>query len=356
MTGISERQLQFRIGLFVITAGMVGVGLTLRFGELRWLWQRTYTVAVRFDAAPGVERGTPVRKNGVGIGKVREVAFDEEQGGITILIEVDERFPIRKDSEARLTRSLLGDASIEFTPGRSREVYRPGAKLEGIAATDPLQIVAKLEATASKTMESFARTSEEWQVVARNVNGLMDTHRGNLDDVIEKTAESLHHFTLTMQSANRVLGDPETAENLKTTMAALPRMVEDARIAIHSVRSAVTKIDATMGNLQNVTAPLADSSKSIVTNLDRSVANLEMLTFELNQFSRSLSKPEGSLNMLISDPQLYRNLNQSADALQVLLKNLDPVVRDMRVFTDKVARHPELIGVGGMIRKSSGLK
>jgi phospholipid/cholesterol/gamma-HCH transport system substrate-binding protein len=28
----------------------------------------------------------------------------------------------------------------------------------------------------------------------------------------------------------------------------------------------------------------------------------------------------------------------------------------MRVFTDKVARHPEVLGVGGAIRPSSGLK
>lgn len=356
MTGISERQLQFRIGLFVIAACIVAVGLTLRFGELRWLWQRSYVVAVHFDEAPGVERGTPVRKNGKGIGKVREVAFDEEQGGITILIEIDERFTLRQDSEARLTRSLLGDASIEFTPGKSHELHRPGARLEGVAATDPMEIVARLEATASQTMSSFASTSEEWRQVAQNVNGLMDTHRGHLDLVLERTAESLHQFTQTMQNANRVLGDPQMEESLRVTLAALPKMVEDARLTIQTVRGAVTKIDATMQNLQSVTTPLAENSKSIVTNLDRSVGNLEMLTFELNQFARSLSKPDGSLNLLISDPQLYRNLNQSADALQVLLKNLDPVVRDMRVFTDKVARHPELIGVGGVLRKSSGLK
>ena len=33
-----------------------------------------------------------------------------------------------------------------------------------------------------------------------------------------------------------------------------------------------------------------------------------------------------------------------------------PIVRDMRIFSDKVARHPELIGVGGALKGSSGLK
>jgi phospholipid/cholesterol/gamma-HCH transport system substrate-binding protein len=31
-------------------------------------------------------------------------------------------------------------------------------------------------------------------------------------------------------------------------------------------------------------------------------------------------------------------------------------VRDLKIFSDKVARHPEIIGVGGALRGSSGLK
>jgi phospholipid/cholesterol/gamma-HCH transport system substrate-binding protein len=31
-------------------------------------------------------------------------------------------------------------------------------------------------------------------------------------------------------------------------------------------------------------------------------------------------------------------------------------VKDLRIFSDKVARHPELIGVSGALKGSSGLK
>jgi phospholipid/cholesterol/gamma-HCH transport system substrate-binding protein len=58
----------------------------------------------------------------------------------------------------------------------------------------------------------------------------------------------------------------------------------------------------------------------------------------------------------VSDPELYRNLSSSAGSLAVLLQNLEPIVRDMRIFSDKIARHPELIGVSGALRGSSGLK
>ncbi len=37
-------------------------------------------------------------------------------------------------------------------------------------------------------------------------------------------------------------------------------------------------------------------------------------------------------------------------------KNLEPILRDLRQFSDKVARNPELLGVGGAVRPSNGLK
>ena len=353
---MTERQLQFRVGLFVIAAMIAGLGLGFQFGNMNWFLVRTYGVQVHFDEAPGVQSGTPVRKNGVTIGSVQEVLFDETQGGVILRLDINERFTLRRDSQARISRSLLGDATIEFSPGRSKELLRADARIVGEPVTDPMQVVARMEQQMGTALESFTATSREWQRVGQTVNSLVSTNRGHLDQVIERAAESLHEFTITMRSANAVLGDPENQEHLRATLAALPEMVEDTRLAIQTIRSAVTKMDENMANLKEATGPLAKHSASIASKLDSSVGSLELLLAELNQFARALSKPNGSLNMLVSDPQLYHNLNQSAAALQIVLRNLDPVVKDMRAFSDKVARHPELIGLGGALRGSSGLK
>src|SRR5262249_49850321 len=128
---MNERQLQFRVGLLVVTAGIVAAGLVFRFGELRWLWGKTYTIGVHFQRAPGVQRRRPGRKNGILIGAVRAVTFDENRGGVNLVVEIRERFQLRKDSRPALTRSLLGDATLEFTPGTSRDLLRPGDRIEG---------------------------------------------------------------------------------------------------------------------------------------------------------------------------------------------------------------------------------
>ena len=360
---MTERQLQFRVGLLVVVAGIVAVGLVFRFGEMRSFWENHYVIGVHFDRAPGVEKGTPVRKNGILIGNVRAVTFDDAHGGVNVLVEVRDRYQLRKDSQPMLTRSLLGDATLEFSPGKSREILKAGDKVEGQPSEDPFEIIARFEAKTTETLESFASTSEEWRKVAKNVNELTDTHRGNIEKVIEEAAESLHQFTITMKNANKTVADPENQENLKATLAAMPQMMDDARKMIHdtgktiqSVRSAVVKADAALGSITEVTAPLAKRSSTIAARLDNSIASLEAVLGEMAVFSRAINSENGSLKLLASDPKLYHNLNQAAESLHLMLRNLEPAMRDAREFADKIARHPELLGVSGAMKGSPGVK
>ncbi|MBW3542458.1 MAG: MCE family protein [Planctomycetes bacterium] len=360
---MTERQLQFRVGLFVIAAAVVAGVIVFQFSELKNLWEPTYSLAIHFDSAPGVFPSTPVRRNGIAIGKVREVAFDERHGGVVVFVDIREHIRLRADTHPRLVRSLLGDAKIDFTPGTSKQVLPPGSRIEGTAPTDPMQVVGRMEERVNESLATFDETSRQWGEVARNVNGLLDTHRGRLDLVIEQSAESLARFTETMKLANETLrqastivGDPQNQENLRRTLAALPEMVTETRTAIASVRSAVGKADENLTNLADVTGPLADRSLSIVTRLDNTMQNLESLSKELDQIAQAAGREDGSLHQLLSNPSLYRNLNASASSLAVLLDSMQPVARDLRYLSDKLARHPELLGVGGALRPSSGVK
>ncbi|MCP4506445.1 MAG: hypothetical protein GY826_08620, partial [Fuerstiella sp.] len=76
----------------------------------------------------------------------------------------------------------------------------------------------------------------------------------------------------------------------------------------------------------------------------------------LSSGSKLVNQNDGTVKKLLTDPSVYRNLNSTAASLVVLLENLKPVVSDLQVFSDKVARHPELLGVRGVVRGSSGIK
>jgi len=374
---MNERQLQFRVGLFVIVAMSIGVVLILQFSEFRNFWEKTYRIAIHFDEVPGLQIGCPVKQNGITIGSVEEMLLDEEQGGVLVVVEIRDSIRLRADATAQLSRSVFGDGAVTFTSGKSPEFLAPQTRMKGIQSGDPLMAIERMERTVGQTLNSFVATSQEWQKVAKNLNNLMETHRGNLDDVIERTALALDHFNITMEvasktfgeaggtlrhatqtlaSANALLADPQLQRDLRQTAAVLPLIVDEARQTIAAARISMAKVTENLDIIQQATMPLAQESGVITRKLSGSLVQLEGLLTELNQFSQLLNQKDGTLQKLASDPQLYQNLNRSAGALGVLFDNLNPAIRDFRIFADKVARHPEILGVSGAMRGSTGLK
>ncbi len=360
---MTERQLQFRVGLFVILSGGAIAGMVFYFGEIAQMWEPRYPLVVHFENAPGVFPGTPVRRNGISIGKVQEVVFDEHRGGVLTLLSIDGKHRLRKDAKPRIVRSILGDSSIDFAPGLAQEFFVEGDRIDGIAPPEPMEIVARMEENVTTSLVSFERTSAEWRKVGEQLNHLMDTNQGQLEEVIVRTSKSLEEFSLAMRktqetltNANSILADAESQQALKQALTALPQLVEDTRGAIASVRTAVATADKNLANLENATQPLAKRTASIVLRLDNTLANLEAVSHDVNVLTSLAAQENGTLRKFATDPTLYQNLNHTAEMLAVLMRNIEPILHDARIFSDRVARHPEILGISGALAPSSGVK
>jgi phospholipid/cholesterol/gamma-HCH transport system substrate-binding protein len=360
---MDERKFQFRVGVLVIAATIVGSWLVIRFGDLQRSWHKHYEITVRFDSAAGVYPSAPVLLNGVVVGAVQQVVLDGAQGGVMVSVEIRDDVKLRSDSLPMVARSLLGETAIEFSRGTSKEFLEPGSTIQGQGAPDPMVAVQRLEHRASQALEVLAETSQEWKLVAANLNGLMDTHRGNFDVVIEQAAEALHQLTLTLQTthkmvsaANKLVADPEAQRALKETMVSMPELVTETRQTILTTRKAVENINRNLVNLAQVTEPIGQRGELMVRKLDSSLGNLDSLLGELNHFAKLVNSKDGTLQKFAADPSLYENLDRSSQSLAVLLKNLEPMIKDLREFSDKIARNPEILGVGGALRPSAGLK
>jgi phospholipid/cholesterol/gamma-HCH transport system substrate-binding protein len=348
----------------------IGIVLVLRFSDVQKYWRETYRVAVQFSDAPGVYRGTPVRLNGVPIGSVSDIVLDDADPGVLVICEIQGDRHLRKDSSPVLVRSLFGDATIEFTSGASTEMLPPNKRLKGEAAGDPLEAVGRLEAKVEETLTAFQSTSREWEMVAKNLNGVVDTQRGKLSDVIDRAAVAIDSFAHTMQSADKalttagdLLSDPQFQQNLRDVANELPAVARETRATITAARetilmakTSVTRIGESLEHINAATDPLAKHSAEMTAKLDSSLGQLESLLTELNTFAQLVNTQNGSIQKFAADPQLYENLNRSAASMTVVLKNLEPIMSDVRIFSDKIARHPELLGVSGALKGSTGVK
>src|ERR1700680_1683618 len=99
---MSERQLQFRVGIFVVLATVATVVLVFQFGNLQNRLRPKYHIAIRFRSAPGISIGTPVRRNGMLIGSGTSVQFDDASGGLVVSAAIKDGVRLWPDGHVRL--------------------------------------------------------------------------------------------------------------------------------------------------------------------------------------------------------------------------------------------------------------
>ena len=140
---MDERVIKFRVGVMVLATLIIAGILVLLFGDTPSLVRDDYTIYMHFNDAPGVSEGTPVRKSGILIGRVRSVRF-AEQGGVIVEAEIYRDVKLYHSEVPQVSGSLLGgDVVIQFVrqlrrrAGPSRAAPPPTRRQIGAAtATD----------------------------------------------------------------------------------------------------------------------------------------------------------------------------------------------------------------------------
>ncbi|HUY89316.1 MAG TPA: MlaD family protein [Pirellulales bacterium] len=357
---MDERVMQFRVGVMALATLLITASLVLLIGKAPSLVHGTYTIYVKFKDAPGVSQDTPIRKFGIRIGRVAKVDFAEDDSGAIVTAEIEANRKLRTDEYCRINNSLLGDAVLEFVDkdpeNTPDEFIANGDYLEGTVRMDPLQIVAKLEGNLSEALSSVGHTSDDIGMLARRLGDLLGNNDEQFSRIVAKTEQTLDQLQTTIASTDDVLRDPVMKENLKRAVNELPLVLDDAREAISNLKGTLTGVDRNLANLEGFTKPLGERGPRLVENIENATTKLDKVLADLSDFTDSLDNPNGSLGQLVNNPEVYQQINSAAANINQLSKELRPIVKDVRIFTDKLARHPEQIGVRGAIKPSNGLK
>ena len=161
-------------------------------------------------------------------------------------------------------------------------------------------------------------------------------------NTMERSAIALEQFTRTMKTAEKTLaaagtliGDPRYQQQLQATMAALPELLNETRGTLQAVNQVIRQVNTTVGNINAATTPLAQQSQSMVNRLNRSLGNIEVISGELAVISKLMNQNDGTIRKLLTDPDVYRNLNSTSATLAILLQNLKPVIADMQISVTK---------------------
>lgn len=357
---MDDRKMKWRVGLVVIATVFISVVLVAAFSDLTSIGTGTYRMYVRFDDAPGVSEGTPVRKSGILIGRVEETEFAKDGNGVIATLGIRDDVKLRANEACRVKANLLGDSVLEFVSTGDKEkagqFYRPGEYIDGTVAGSPMESFTNLEDDLASAAASVTKAGDGIRELADNLNSAFGDDKAQFRRILDKLETSLTTFSSTMQNVDGLLGDKTLQTDLRRTLKELPELAEEVRKTFDSMQVIVGSADRNLRNLEGLTGPLGERGSELVGKIDSTVSNLDELLSQFAQFGKQLNDSEGSLGKLVKDPELYQNLNKAARNIEVLTRELRPIVRDARAFSDKIARHPEILGVRGAMHKSSGIK
>jgi phospholipid/cholesterol/gamma-HCH transport system substrate-binding protein len=355
---MNDRVMQFRVGVVVLATAIITGILIVLFGDLPSLVQATYPLKMSFTDARGVADGTPVRKNGILVGRVSSVQLDE-RGGVSVVADIDSYVPIYKDEMPRIASTLLGDAEIQLVPGTIRPPRQRVGKdevLAGAVSRDPFEVFATLEPKIGGALESLTQASESVSKLSNNLDRMLLGEDDKFAKMVQKTEAALDAFSLAMANINDVMGDPQARANLKETLNGLPEVIADLRKTVQGIGTTVDSADRNLRNLEGLTRPLGERGEGMVAQVNVTIGRLDETLQQAAMFTKALNESQGTLGKLVRDPQVYNDLAQAAANVSRLTKELRPIVDDVRVFTDKIARHPEQLGVRGALDRRPGLK
>jgi phospholipid/cholesterol/gamma-HCH transport system substrate-binding protein len=405
---------RFGVGVLVLASAIIGVLLIAFFGAVPKFWVERYRFTVNFPAAPNVGIDTPVRKNGVLIGRVARVELRKQRGGgVDLLLEVDSEFELRVGETPRIkTGSLIsGDSIIEFIEPDSKELL---ARFDGAAGTPRDQVLDEREVAASQAIigsQDFISSGEvvpdpleavgdlvglanSLQRVAERLDNILsvaqDTMGGGdlqVRDVAKSFKDTLDNINSTVSTINRIGGQVESAQipNLiadalnevpklfreaQGTLTQLQRTLkgfEEFSVSLEGIgqefvgigdtlKSAVKNADRAIANIAEITEPISQKSDVLTENLVNALANIEALATDLRIFAHRLNSSNGTIARLVDDPTMYGKINDTLDNVrlvsgnvELLSRRLHPIVEDVRILTDKVARDPGQLGVRGIL-------
>ena len=288
-----------KVALFVIAAALIFyIGATFLKG-INVLGKKTYYYAV-FEDIGALHESTNVTLNGYGIGKVTDIELlSSNPVRICAEILVTEKLDIPEDSQFEVAqKDVLGGMVVNLRLGKSSVMAHSGDTLGCYVAVGMLDGVGDLVTQLQNVVASVDTIGENIKLAFRSE----DSINGGM--MIKNTLENLE---TTSKNLSKLLADNGGKVN---------RVVTQLDVLTKTLGEASPKIDAIVANVDNITDSLAQSNiRQLVNNAQSTIDNA-------NSVIAKVKAGEGTVGQLIQNDSLYRNINQTIECVNALIKDI----------------------------------
>lgn len=280
--------------LTVIAVTLLVLGYNFLKGKS--LLKKSNVIYARFADVGALEISNMVKIKGFRIGNVYKIDnMDKDVSEVIVTINMTEEINIPKNSVAVINSSLTGSASISVLPGNATSFISFGDTLQSSSNPD---ILSKVMTSVDPVMANVKQAIDSLKLVLSNLNSVFDEHtKANLKAVIGNLKTTSDDLTVMLNRKNGALA--KTLNNVETFTTNLNGNNE--------------KLNTTIENLKNTSQKLSE------LELKETVANLNNTISQLQGILQKANKGDGTLGLLINDPKLYNNLQNTSRSLNILL-------------------------------------
>jgi phospholipid/cholesterol/gamma-HCH transport system substrate-binding protein len=287
---------EVRVGLFVLVGAAMVVFALFTLTDVTAMRNR-YMVTTTVPDAAGIRRGDPVQMLGVNIGRVR--GFDIAASGVAVRLELQKEYPVPTDSRVVLSSGgLLGGTVAEVVPGTSPQSLRAGGILAGSSGGPGLMDTAGDIGVRADDVLLRVQTVLSEQTVGAVGTSAVELQRmlTEMSALAAQQRQELASLTASLRRSAAGVENAATAPELAASIARLDGMTQ--------------RLDATIGSMNRTSGSL----EAVIARMERG---------------------EGTLGRLSRDDELYRNLNDAAQNLNLLATDIRENPRryiNVRVF------------------------
>ncbi|MEJ2113626.1 MAG: MlaD family protein [Flavobacteriaceae bacterium] len=278
----------------LIIAGIILFIFGFNYLKGKNLLNASRTFYTSYDNVEGLAVSTPVTINGLIVGKVQDIAFED-------------------DGSARLKVTLLVDNSFKFSKNSKAELYEAGL-IGGKAIAIVPAFDGAENATGGETLEGTIKA------------GLSELVNQRLTPLQEKIETMMVSADSLLTNLNDVF-DEQTKNNLKSSIAGLNETILSFKATSNSLNQLINnnrdKLDSTLTNVENLSSNLSKVSDSLASaNLGETIKSLESTISNFDKLLTAMEAGEGSMGKLMKDDALYNNLEGATKEMKELLRDI----------------------------------
>lgn len=228
---METKNVEWKVGLFVLAGLAIAAGLILYFGKFGE--RGDYELTVRFQNAAGLINGSKVLYAGVEVGKVKEINLDAEGRYVDVVLAMFRfkkwKYVIKRDAGFAIKQSgLLGDVYITIEPGTQEAAEaQPGEILHGKEPTSLGRMAESAEELLQKLNASVDRLS----------SGFLDNVTlGDLRSSVKNLKELTANMNTTSVRLNKILEDINTGHGTIGKLFQNEEIFENFRALSYNLR------------------------------------------------------------------------------------------------------------------------